>query len=280
MVLGVAAFSAHDMVGKLIVEEYPVAQMLAMRAAVAWVLLLVVVRRQGGVPPLRRGSVVAHAIRLLSMLGAIFLFFTAIRDLPLADATAIAFGAPFVMLALSAPVLGERVPAGAWGAVAAGFAGVVIVVRPTGDGIEPAALLAVGASVLYAVGMLTTRKLGGTESELNLIFWMVSGQLLVALAVVPFVWEPVSLRHWPLVVALAVLNLLGQVGLTRAFARAPVSVVAPFEYVALLWAAALGFIVFGDVPSVRVWVGAAIIVGAGTYATLRTRAGASSVTVP
>ena len=279
MVLGVAAFAVHDMVGKVVVERYPVLQMLALRSGIALLILTAVVSRQGGVPPLPRSSVPAHLVRLAAMLGAIFLFFTALQELPLADATAIAFGAPFVMLALSGPLLGERVSRGAWGAVAVGFVGVLIVVKP-GASFEPAALLAVAASVLYALGMLTTRHLGRTESVLSMLFWMIAGQCLMALLALPFVWEPVEAKHWPLLAALAALNLLGQLGLVRAFSLAPVSVVAPFEYSALLWAAILGFVVFGDVPSARLWFGAAIIIGAGTYATVRTRPKTDPVPLP
>ena len=279
MALGVAAFAAHDMVGKVIVERYPVLQMLTLRSGIALSILLFITWRRGSVPPLRRPNVPAHVVRLAAMLGAIFLFFTALRTLPLADATAIAFGAPFVMLALSGPLLGERVPAGGWAAVAIGFVGVLVIVRP-GANVEAAALLAVAASVLYALGMITTRHLGRSESVFGMLFWMIAGQFALSLLVLPFVWEPVEARHWPLLLALAGLNLLGQLGLVHAFAAAPVSVVAPLEYSALLYAAIFGFVVFGDVPSARVWVGAAIIIAAGTYATLRTRPAGEPVPVP
>jgi len=279
MVMGVAAFAVHDMVGKVIVERYPVLQMLALRSGIALLILTAVVSRQGGLPPLPRSSVPAHLVRLAAMLGAIFLFFTALQELPLADTTAIAFGAPFVMLALSGPLLGERVSRGAWGAVIVGFVGVLVVVRPGGS-FEPAALLAVAASVLYALGMLTTRHLGRTESVLSMLFWMIAGQCAMALLALPFVWEPVEAKHWPLLAALAALNLLGQLGLVRAFSLAPVAVVAPFEYSALLWAAILGFVVFGDVPSARLWFGAVIIIGAGIYTTVRTRPSTDPVPLP
>jgi drug/metabolite transporter (DMT)-like permease len=280
MVLGVAAFAGHDMLGKLVVERYPVAQMLALRAGIAMTILLALAWRRGGPPPLHRETVGLHVVRLGAMLGAIFLFFTALRTLPLADATAIAFGAPFVMLALSRPLLGERVPRGAWGAVAVGFAGVLVIVRPTGEGIEPAALLAVGASVLYALGMLMTRRLGRTDSVFGMMFWMIAGQFLVALLALPLVWEPVAARHWPLLVGLACLNLLGQLGIVHAFASAPVSVVAPFEYTALLWAGLFGFAVWGELPSTSVYLGAPVIIAAGVYATLRTRPPADPVPLP
>lgn len=279
MAAGVAVFSVHDMVGKVVVEDYPVVQMLAIRSGIALSILVVIAVTRGGMPPLPRAAVPAHVVRLVAMLGAIFLFFTALRQLPLANATAIAFGAPFVMLALSGPILGERVPGRAWAAVAAGFVGVLIIVKP-GAHVQPAALLAVGASLCYALGMLTTRRLGRTESVFSMLFWMIAGQFVLAVAVMPFVWQPVEGRHWPLLAGLAVLNLLGQLGLVRAFSLAPPSAVAPFEYTALLWAALLGFVVFGDVPSVRLWVGAAVIIGAGTYVTLRTRTSGEPVLLP
>src|SRR5215467_11717667 len=103
MVLGVGAFAVHDMIGKLVVENYPVAQMLALRSGIALLILLVITARRGGLPPLPRAAVPTHLVRLVAMLGAIFLFFSALEELPLADATPIAFGAPFVMLILSRP---------------------------------------------------------------------------------------------------------------------------------------------------------------------------------
>jgi len=279
MIFGVGFFAVHDMVGKLVVENYPVAQMLALRSGIGLLLLLFVTARRGGLPPLPRAAVPAHLVRLAAMLGAIFLFFSALEELPLADATAIAFGAPFVMLLLSRPLLRERVPSRAWAAVIVGFVGVLVIVRPGGD-VKPAALLAVGASVLYAIGMLTTRRLGRTESVFSMLFWAIAGQFLIALATLPFVWRPVEPRHWPLLAALAVLNLLGNFGLVRAFSLAPASAIAPYEYTALLWAAALGFVVFGDVPSASLWIGALIIIGAGSYVTLSTRTAEVAAPLP
>src|SRR5262249_34907003 len=191
MVLGVGAFAVHDMIGKLVVENYPVAQMLALRSGIALLILLVVTVRRGALPPLPRAAVPAHLVRLVAMLGAIFLFFSALEELPLADATAIAFGAPFVMLLLSRPLLGERVPRGAWGAVFVGFVGVLVIVRPGGN-IKPAVLLAVGASVFYAIGMLMTRRLGRTESVFSMLFWVIAGQFVIAMVALPFVWHPVE----------------------------------------------------------------------------------------
>lgn len=279
MALGVAAFSVHDMVGKLVVERYPVAQMLALRAGMALLFLLPVARRLGGIPRLHRGNAGGHAVRLVSMLGAIFLFFSALQRMPLAQGTAIFFGAPFVMTALSVPLLRERVPRAGWAAVVVGFAGVLVVVKPSAD-VEPAALLALAASLLYPVCMVMTRRMSSTETVFALLFWMIVGQFVFAALALPFVWEPVRPAHWLLIAALAALNLMGNAGITHAFHRAPVAVLAPFEYTALVWSALLGFAVWGDLPSARVWVGAAIIAAAGLFAALRARPDATPTPSP
>jgi drug/metabolite transporter (DMT)-like permease len=277
MLFGTAAFGAHDMVGKIVVERYPVTQMLALRAGMATLFLLPAVRRRGGFPPLNRGNLPGHGVRLAAMLGAILLFFSAVRQLPLADATAIFFVSPFVMTALSAPLLRERVPRAGWVAVAVGFVGVLVVVRPTGH-VEAAALFALAAGSLYPLGMVMTRRMSRTETVFALMFWMIVGQFVAAALTLPFVWEPVRPAHWLLIAVLAGLNLLGHVGVTHAFHKAPVAKLAPLEYSALVWAAVFGFLVWGDVPSARVWVGVAIIAGAGIYTTVR--AGTQSEPVP
>ena len=114
MIFGVGFFAVHDMVGKLVVENYPVAQMLCAPVGTGLAHPPRHHLQAGCVPPpLPRAAVPTHLVRLAAMLGAIFLFFSALEELPLADATAIGFGAPFVMLLLSRPLLGERVPKGA-----------------------------------------------------------------------------------------------------------------------------------------------------------------------
>ena len=243
MIFGVGFFAVHDMVGKLVVENYPVAEMLALRSGTGLAhppRHHLQAGRASAAPP--EPAVPTHLVRLAAMLGAIFLFFSVLEELPLADATAIAFGVPFVMLLLSRPLLGERVPKGAWGAVIVGFIGVLVVVRPGGD-VKPAALLAVGASVLYAIGTLTTRRLGRTESVFSMLFWMIAGQFAIALFDVAL--RVAAGRGSDIGRCLprsAILNLLGQLGLVRAFSLAPPSAIAPYEYTALLWAAVLGFL--------------------------------------
>ena len=194
--------------------------------------------------------------------------------MPLADTTVIFFGAPFIMTALSALLLGERVGPHRWGAVVIGFAGVYVAARPGGGVPVPGALYAVAASLCYALLILSGRWLGRTETVFRLVFYFNAGTALVASLFLPFLWKPMSPTHLGVLAAMAGLALTGQVFLTRAFKAAPVSVIAPFEYSALVWAALIGFLVWGDVPADHVLLGAGIIILSGIYVVRREAMGA------
>jgi drug/metabolite transporter (DMT)-like permease len=169
-------------------------------------------------------------------------FYAALRHMPLADAVAVAFGSPFLVTALAGVVLKEPVGARRWLAIAVGFVGMLLVVRPGAAGLPPAALLVLASGVAYACMMVLARAMTRPgkphENTLSFVFYML------------------------------VLGIFGNYGLAEAFRSAPVAVVAPFEYTGLLWAVLLGVVLFGDVPSPSFWAGAVLIVGSGLY-TLR-----------
>jgi drug/metabolite transporter (DMT)-like permease len=121
------------------------------------------------------------------------------------------------------------------------------------------------ASLSYALLMIATRWLSDTESATALIFYQNVGVTLLAALVMPFVWQPVPVTDWGLIGLVAALALFGQIFITKAFVIAPVGAVAPFEYSALVWAAVLGYVFFGDIPQKQVWLGAGLIVVAGLY---------------
>jgi drug/metabolite transporter (DMT)-like permease len=193
-------------------------------------------------------------------------FFAAIGHVPLADATAIGFTAPLVVALLAGPVLGERLRPDHWVAIGVGFAGALIVVRPTGAGASPYALLVVASSAAYAGYQLLTRRAAAVDSpETSVAYSALLGTVLTS-AVVPWHWATPS-RPWQWTV-LGGLGLLGGVGhymVARAFGRAPASLVSPFHYVQLLWAAVAGYVLFGDVPGALTWLGAALIIASGLY---------------
>jgi len=269
MILAIAAFSAMDATGKWLVAELSVFQILAIRSTIATVVLVAMSPWLGGRACFETRQPGRHLVRASCALAAFLFFFTSVRFLPLADAVAVAFGGPFIVTALSVPFLGEVVRLRQWVAIALGFIGMLLIVQPSGDGFRPAALLVVAASVSYAFVMILTRAMarrsGGAERTFAFLFYTFSLHAVVGWVGVLGRWQPLSATEWWLTVAMGLLALVGHFGMTRAFQLAPVSVVAPFEYTALVWATLLGVLVFGEFPGAEVWLGVSVIVGAGIY---------------
>ncbi len=267
MLMGVASFAGMDAIGKWAVRDFSVFQVLAVRSAVAAAILVLLAPYFGGREVLRTSQPAAHVLRSLCSTVAFLFFFASVRVLPLADAIAVEFGGPFIVVALSVPFLGERVGRRRWMAVAVGFLGMLLVVQPTGRGFRPEALLVLLASVSYSLMMVLTRwmaeRSGGEERTFTFLVYTFGVQGLVGLLGAPAAWEPMSGFDLALTSAMGVFTLGGHLGVTAAFQRAPASVVAPFEYTALVWATILGFLFFGDFPGPMVWTGVAVIVGAG-----------------
>jgi drug/metabolite transporter (DMT)-like permease len=261
-----------DAIGKGVASRYPVFQMLAIRSTVAIVLLLLLLSLRGGVRSLRTSQPLGHALRSLCGLVAFVTFYTALRHMPLADAVAVAFGSPFLITLLGGVVLGERVTARQWLAIALGFAGMLLIVRPGASGLRPAALLVLVSGLGYAFMMVLARAMTRPgrphESTFSFVFYMLLGQAAVGWLVAVPAWRAPDGMALGQMCAMGVLGIFGNYGLAEAFRSAPVATVAPFEYTGLIWAVLLGAVVFGDLPSASFWAGSAVIVGAGLY-TLR-----------
>jgi drug/metabolite transporter (DMT)-like permease len=198
--------------------------------------------------------------------------FLALRYLQLDEATAIAFSTPFFVAALSGPMLGEWVRWRRWTAIAVGFVGVLVVIRPSPANFNPAALLSVGAAICYALYAITTRMLSRSDSNETTVFYSNLVGVLALLPVLPFVW--VTPQN-PLIVAVMVLaGFFGGFGhylFVRAHRLAPVSVLAPFAYTQLLWVIVLGYLVFDQLPSMWTLGGSAIVIVSGLYLLNRER---------
>jgi drug/metabolite transporter (DMT)-like permease len=202
--------------------------------------------------------------RSLLLLASTSFFFMAIGHVPLADATTVSFTAPLMVAVLAGPALGERVTAGHWTAIVTGFAGALLVIRPTGEGTDPRILLVFGSAVCYAIYQLLTRHLAGIDPPETSVTYSALVGTLVLSALIPFYWKTPD-RAWQAGL-LAVLGLLGGLGhyfVARAFTYGPASLISPFHYAQLLWAAVLGYLVFGDVPGAWTWIGATLIIGSG-----------------
>lgn len=205
-----------------------------------------------------------QVLRGLSQLGISLFFFSALRVLPLGEATAVQFLAPLLVTLLAVPILGERARPIQWLAVAIGFAGVLIIVRPGGGLLTPAMLLPLGSATCYALYQLLTRRIGNRDSALtsNLISGLIGlGGMSLLL---PWFWA-----GWPALPALLAMLALGGIGvfghllMTRAFHYSSPVVLAPFSYLQILFAALLGLLVFAHRPDGGALLGMAVIICAG-----------------
>ncbi|MCP5150130.1 MAG: DMT family transporter [Ectothiorhodospiraceae bacterium] len=279
MLLGVAVYAWMDGLVKWLSATYPTIQLVLFRCVFGFVPVAVVVLRGRSLGALRTTRPLAHLVRSMATLGALWGFFVAFAHMPLADAYAIGFAAPLLITALSVPMLGERVGVRRWSAVVAGFVGVLIMLRPGAGVMEPAALIALGATVCYALTMIFIRQLSRTETDAAIVFYPMLAIAAVSAALVPPVWVAPGALDLALLAAVGVLGGIGQLLLTAAFRRAEVALLTPFEYSAMLWATGIGWLVWGDVPGLHIWVGVAIVAASGIYVVLREARVRDEVTV-
>jgi drug/metabolite transporter (DMT)-like permease len=224
-------------------------------------------------PELMRSARPALQIaRSALLLGSTTLNFFAIKYLQLDQALTITFATPFLVAALSGPVLGEWVGARRWAAIGVGFLGVLVVTRPGLNAIHPAALLSAAGALCYAVYALMTRVLARTDSnETTLFYSNLVGAVVMVPIVVPVWTTPDSLLIGSLMLAAGALASLGHFLLIVAHRLAPASVLSPFMYSQLAWTVTLGYVVFADVPNRWTVAGAGVIVGSGLYLLHRER---------
>lgn len=262
MLLGILMFALNDVMGKWLVATYSVGQVLAMRSVCALALILPFVLSQGVGRTLRPERPGLQVLRVLFGSGEVALFYLAVSYLPLADTMTIWLAAPIWVVLLAALLLGERVDAGRWIAVAVGFVGVAVALNPTGASLSMPALIALVGSVLFAGMMIAGRKLRGTP-DITLVAWQTLGALLMGLVLLPFGWTTPSLKDAALLGLLGVVAMLAHLCVTRSLKLAEASVVVPYQYTLLVWALLFGWLVFGDRPTPAMLLGAALIIAAG-----------------
>ena len=212
----------------------------------------------------------AHLTRGMIGLTTMILSFAALTYLPLAEAATIGFAAPLFSVALSALILGEPVGRHRWGAVALGFAGVLIVMRPIDSHLPPTGLvLAILGALGTAAVTITLRQIGRTEATPTIVLWFTCFSMAVTGLLLPFYGQAHDAATWAILLALGTFGGLGQLFLTSALRFAPVSVVVPFDYSQLIWAVLLGWALFDTHPAASTWAGAALIVASGLYTLFR-----------
>jgi drug/metabolite transporter (DMT)-like permease len=265
MLLGFLMFSANDALGKWLAGTYSPGQILLFRSAFALVVLAPIVAKAGF------GSLFAlerpwlQAFRLLCATVETFLFYWAVSVLPLADAMTYYLAGPIYVTMMAALVLGEPVRWRRWLAIVVGFAGVLIALQPSAASFGWYALIAFAGSVIYAIYLVVTRSLRGT-SDVAMAFWQFATSLVFGAATAPFGWAPIAgAGDVVLIGILGVTALAAIVCVNRSLKLAPASVVVPYQNTLIVWAIFFGYVFFGDVPSLNLLLGAAIIVAACLY---------------
>ncbi|MDJ0942946.1 MAG: DMT family transporter [Kiloniellales bacterium] len=263
--LAMALLSAMDAVVKWLSADYSTIQLMFFRSVFAFLPLAPLVLRSGWAGALHTRRLGSHALRSVFGLSALGCFFWSLALLPLADATAITFAAPLFVTALSQPLLGEVVRARRWTAVGVGFIGVLVMVQPGVGVFQPAALLPLAAALFLALMVIQVRKLTRTESNITIVLYYTIISTLVTGLVVPFYWVTPDLADLLLLAMVGVLGGTGQLVLTAAYRRTEASILAPFDYTAMVWAVLFGFLVWGELPAQNIWLGVAVVIASGIY---------------
>ena len=264
MVLGIFLFCCNDALGKWLLGTYSVWQMLVIRSIAAMLLLAPFIWREGRAAFAAAPRPALQFARVMLSVVESVMFFIAVTYLPLADTVTFYLAGPIYVTALSAIFLREPVGWRRWSAVIVGFLGVMIALRPSAATLTWPALIAIAGSFSFAVFLIITRMLRGTSDVV-----MVSGQFAAMLAVsgvvAPVGWIAPSGLDFALMMVLGAVAMLAFACVNRSLKLAPASVVVPYQYTMIVWAIALGWLVFGDVPDTFTLAGAAIIVAAGLY---------------
>ena len=213
-----------------------------------------------------------HVLRAVMFTLMTGMNFWALQYVQLTVTASIFFTTPIIVALISARLLHEKLDAGRWAAILAGFGGVLVIVHPWSADYHPAMLLAVANAVLYALFNLSTRHLAAYDPPETIQYLPALGAAILLAPVAFATWQwPSGPLEWSLACLLGVLGGLGHYLLAVAHRYAPASVIAPFLYQQILYMALFGYLVFGDVPAASVWIGSAVVIGSGLYLFARER---------
>jgi len=261
-----------DVVAKTLGEQgVPVLQIVWARMAMGAVMTAPLALRAAGPRGLWPERAGIHGLRAALLILATFLFFAALKFLPIADALAVFFVQPLVVTALSPLILGEHVGPRRWAAVAVGFIGTLIIIRPGMQAFNPGTLLALGAGCALALYFLLTRRIAGRDAAMVTTFRTSLLGALIVTALVWLVWQRPTPGQWGLFLALGAISTLGHGLIVMAYDRAEASLLAPLAYTEMVMAVIAGWWFFGDFPDLWTFVGVGVLIGCALYISSRER---------
>lgn len=272
MLCAVGFFGVMDTLLKLLTSRYPPMQVSALRGAASLVLIVGTLLVMNRLRDLRAERPGMHVLRGLLMVAVMGGFLYAVRELSLADAYAIFLTAPLLVTAFAALFLREHVGWHRWTAIAVGMAGALYMLKPsTSSFVTWGAVGALISAVAYALSAVLVRVLTKSETTSAVAVWSMSIMTAVSAAIAWKSWVAVSPSDWWIIAVIGVTGAIAQLLLIEAFRSAPASVIAPFEYTALLWGIAFDWLVWQVLPHSRVLIGGSIVVASGLYVIWRER---------
>lgn len=265
MMMSVAAYATQDILVKLLSPEIHVMQICFFRAVFALIPIVAFTMMENQQTVFKSNQWYLHFWRSLFACLSLFCFIASFRLIPLAEAYTLTFACPLFMTALSIPLLKEKVPLWRWATVITGFIGVIVMMRPGLGVLDTGGLFALIGGLFYAISLIFVRKLSHDHKDSNTLivstFTLLS--ILLTLPFLPFVWQPINFETMSRLALIGILGGTAQFAMTQAFRLAPVSKIAPFDYAALIWAVAFGYIFFGDIPDIFMIAGTMLIIGSG-----------------
>ncbi|MCI2397911.1 DMT family transporter [Aliiroseovarius subalbicans] len=265
-----------DSIAKVLGGHMPLNQLLVVRFGIQALILLPIVAFSQRSLALTPRLLKLTVIRTLLHIAGIGMMFTALRYLPIADAIAIAFVMPFLMLLLGKYVLGETVGPHRLGAAIVGFLGTLLVIQPNFAAVGPPALLPLGVAVVFALFMLVTRQMAKDVDPISLqaISGLMGSAVLIPVAILLVPDTGIILpgaRDWALLIALGTLGTMAHLLMTWSLRFAPAATLAPMQYLEIPFATIIGWLVFRDLPNGLATLGIAVTIAAGLYVIARER---------
>lgn len=273
MSLSMAGFTFNDSIVKLLTDHINVGQVMFLRGVVATLLIYLLARQRRALRPIRVLADRWVGLRVVGEVGGTLTFLIGLSHIPLANASAILQALPLAVTMGAAVFLSEPVGWRRWGAILAGFAGVLIIVRPGLDGFSPYALMIVGTVIFAAARDLATRKINAAIPSLFLSTITAAAVAVAGLFMTwPMGgWRPVSAADFGLISLAACLLLVGYQFIIMSMREGEISFIAPFRYTSFIWALLLGMVVFGEYPDAYMITGGVIVIGSGLYTLYRER---------
>lgn len=273
MILATFCFGSLDTMSKYLVAYYPASALVWLRYVLQTLVMMAIFLPRMGMRLVRTSSPGVQVLRSLTLVISSVVFVVALNHMQIAEVASIVFLAPIIVALAGGPLLGERVSTRTWFALASGFTGVLLIVRPGGSAFTWWALLPLGCAFLFAGYQVLTRKLAGRDDPITTLFY----PGVIAVVAIPPVFPgsisglPAVPLHLAMLAGIGVLGAVGHFLLIRAHGLAPATLLAPFGYTQLLVVLLLGWLVFGQLPDGIALTGIALIAGSGLGLILASR---------